>query len=353
MKNKLLIEQILFCSALLVGLKSQGQAPLNFINDSTDARFRVEVETKHYAMVEAGTVMSEIPLHLRDELIPTSSTIKMATGVNNQGEVFTEFEQLEYNLIEDWIVPPAYSMITPMAFFAYDEQGGLIHHWQNTTEEQTEFFAFANQVNQDAFRPVLTFFPSIRDRNTEQFQINGGIVFENPDKSFVLQQGQEITTIDPVNLTIKEEFFVGSEKYEVITAYVLMAPYGYTPIHQLSISQETDPVDAPWRFVTETTYSNHVIEDPTNRIPKYSEEAHLLIHPVPIGDDFRIELRGVENDIVSQIQVRDYFGNLITTITNPSVQDHLIEVNSSTFPNGMLILQVYTAQGIYNEIIFK
>ena len=329
------------------------QAQVSFINDSTDTRFRVEVETQHYALVDAGTNISDIPLHLRDELIPTSSKIKMTSGVNAIGEIYSEFQQLEYDLIEDWMNPPSMSMITPTSFLAFDEQGNLIHNWKISNEVQADLVAYSNQINQDEFRPLLTFFPSIRDENTALFQLNGGIVFEKEDRSFVLQQGQETTTIDPINHTIKEEFFIGSEKHMVTTQFVLMAPYGYTPIHQMSISQDTDPTDAPWKFVTETSYSNHVVEDPYQNIPKYSEEAHLLIHPVPIKEVFQIELRGVENDLVSQIQVRDYFGNLIASISNPSVVDHVIEVNSTAFPFGMLILQVYTSQGIYNESIIK
>lgn len=357
MKNKVqLVVSSAICLLMLsiTTLFGQGSPSGWSINDSTDARYRYDLETRHYALVEAGVTMEDIPLHKRDRLIPTHETTRISTGVNSQMEIYNEFEVLDYKLLEEWMVPPAKSFISPTHLYGYSKTGEELYRWESTDLVKADLKSLSDLYWNDGFRPIMTFFPSIRDAFSEQFQQDGGIIYENDDRTYVMQKDGRTTTVDPVNYTIEEEYILDDRKYITRTSYTLMVPYGYVVNRRTTTEQTVMPDEEPIYFITDQIYSNHVIEDPNGRVPMYTEEAHLLIHPVPLAHGgYVIELRGIEDQQVNQVVVRDYFGNVVATHNSLNIEAHLIELDASTYPPGMLIIQVITPQTIYNQTVIN
>ena len=329
----------------------QGGIPAN-INDSTDARYRYELKEYLYAEVPSGTLISDIDIRERDQLKPRFSHSINCIGVNGSMEQYFQLEYEELTKIEDWMETPKIQLLTPTASYGYDSNGQLMYQYDANAANQNERHRETNVYYSEGFQPVMLFFPSKHDPYLQELVDGGALMNINPDNSFSISVGQNQMTIDPNEKSIKQQFSRANVQVDMETRYSLLAPYGYVPSLEIKRSKNLS-FASPITQVSVQIFSNHVIEDVTGVIDKYTDLAHLEVFPNPVEHDFEILMRGIPNAQVSQVQIRDYSGNIIQTHWQPNVQQDLIELDASNYPIGPLIILVYTQEGVYTELITK
>jgi len=336
---------------LCFGAKAQ-EGLQNYINDSTIARYRYQSEYYYRAEIPSGTSIQEIDLLERDELKPQQHKSIICIGVNSSKEPYSQQRNFEMSKLEEWMNPPYLQLMTPTASMGFDSLGNQLYYFKNngaeisSIEENTYFYST------EGFQPLMLFFPSKHDDFVQDL-INAGAHFTlNADNSFKLSLNQNEILVDPNDKSVEFNYYEDNKYIESRVVYSLYAPYGYVPKYEQVRTKRVD-LDYPITRVETTLFSNHVIEDMTGLIDKYTDLAHIEIYPNPVETEYEVLLQGIPEAQVSQVQIRDYMGNIIQTHLNPYVENNLMVLDGSTYPVGALIILVYTQYGIYSETLTK
>jgi hypothetical protein len=350
MKSKKLIIVIVVLFPIL-NIYGQSETLVS-INDSTDARYRYESEEYYSAAIPSEADINDIDILEREELQPRHHITKICIGVNGSYEPYSQTINLKYTEMEEWMEAPYLQIHTPTNSYGFDSIGNQTYSFKNTSAENTSIEAEANFYSTEGFQPIIMFFPSKHDQFVQDAK-NGGAIFTlYPDNSFKLTMSGDEMIIDPNNHSIVTDYTLDSMHYYSKIEYDLFAPYGYVPKYEITKSKR---VDLPFPIIrTETTlFRNHVIEDITGIIQKYTDKAYIEVFPNPIEGRYEVLLQGIPKAQVSQVQIRDHMGNIIHTHTNPTVSNNLIELDGSSYPAGAIIIIVYTQHGIYTETLMK
>jgi hypothetical protein len=333
-------------------LKAQSENYPNFINDSTQARYRFEEKVYQSATIPSGTLIEEIDISERDLLKPMEFHRLVCTGINNQSEPYFQAINIKASALEDWMHLPDIQLMSPTGSFGFDSTGQQEYYFPNNASENQTMLEEISDLQQNGFRPIMMFFPSKRDPDI-QAAINDGASLQHlPFNAFQLSLNGNVVRIEPNEKKVYRRYLIDSVQYEVNTQYTLFAPYGYVPLWEEEKYYRLD-LSHPVTFTKTTTFHNHVIEDLNNLIEKYTDKAHLEVYPNPVEDQFEILLRGIPDAQVSQVQVRDHLGNIIQTYPNPIVSQDIISIDGSAYPNGVLILIVQTQAGLFSQTFTK
>jgi len=340
-------------AALLISLSALGQSiPINPINEQTVARYRYESLKSSYAEIPVGLSIEDLDLRERDYLKPLKHHSIQCLGVNNNLEPFFQIENLEITKLEEWMSPAHLSLITPTKSITYDSLGAVVSEIDHNSAELATMQGRINENHTNGWRPIMMFFPSKHDDFIQEAIDNGAHFEIFPDQSFKLSGAGHEMIIDPNDRSIVATYTYEGRRYETRHEYMLYAPYGYVP--KLEEVRETRlDLPNPITQVSITTFHNHVIEDFGNKVEKYTDAAHIEIFPNPVEGEYEIVLKGIPEAVVSQVQVRDYMGNIVHTHLNPSVNRDLLVLDASTYPAGPLIILVQTQQGLYSETLTK
>lgn len=324
----------------------------SFINDSTIARYRYEVEESTVAQVPDGTKIGDLDYSEKDFLKTLYSHTRVARGVNNSYEVFCQIENVQTTEAEDWMSTPPYQLIAPSGSYGFNETGEVLYHFPLSSPEVQQFRNFSSLYSSEGYRPIMLFFPNIHDEFVEDAEQSGAILYELDNEAFKLVWTDKEILFEPETKTITRWRQGRNREVRTVTKYSLYAPYGYVIGSVQEESTRTD-LDRPVTFVTRQLYSNHVIEDESRMIPRYTEQAHIVVHPVPVKGSYDVVFKGMPDVQVSQVQIRDYMGNIVHTHYAPDVDNEMMTLDGSEYPSGVLILIVYTQQGIYTETFTK
>lgn len=343
----------LWGSCLLLGFSCFAQnLSFNPINDSTVARYRYETLERSYAEIPMGTNIEDIALTERDYLKPEKHHFHSCSGINSQNEPYFQTKNIESTTLEDWMAAPSLHLISPSRSFGYDSLGALTFQFDHNQAELTTTQNITTANTSDGWQPVMMFFPSKHDDFVQE-AINSGAHFEAlNNNSFKLTYAGHEMRVVPNDRRIEMLYSEGNTLYQVINEYRLYAPYGYVPTLELTRETRLD-LDHPITLVRVSTFKNHVIEDFGNKVKKYTDIAHLEVFPNPLEGDYEVLLKGIPEAIVSEVQIRDYLGNVVFRHLNPNVEQDIISLNSASYPAGPLIIMVYTQHGIYSETLTK
>lgn len=322
------------------------------INDSTESRYRYDVEERSWALIDQGSSFESIDLSEKDRLKPRQERFRVSEGINAENEVFIQVETLESNPSEAWLSTPDLRFISPRASYGFDSSGGLeycfIHSALELLDAQDEHQAISNF----GFRPVLTFFPNKHNAFIQEY-INEGYHFSAlAENAFRLTKGEETLEYDPNSKRIRENYVVDSCRYIKESQYTLLSPYGYVPSWEREEQTRLD-LDHPVTFLVHRTYSNHVIEDLSSRVEKYTDISQVEVYPNPIKEEYEVVLIGIPDAQISTIQIRDHFGNIVASHNNPTVEGNIITLNAQGYPSGILILILTSQHGIYSTTLTK
>lgn len=350
-KIKPLLMQIVAC-LIALPLFAQNEVPLSFINDSTVARYRYDVEERSFATVPIGTSIEDIDLLERDLLKPMHAQQKVSLGVNSYSEPYFEIRNIMGTTVEDWMSIPDLQLLTPQGSYGYDSLGNQIYHFPANDAELNNTADITQSYLDNGFQPIMLFFPNVRDAFVQESVNDGALLTNLPDNAFRLTNGTDEVTYEPKTKTISQSYNIDSSQVEVKTVYSLYAPYGYVPVYESTSITRTD-LPNPITRITNRTYSNHVIEDMGGIITKYTDVAHLEVYPNPVSGSYEVIMKGIPEAAVSQVIIRDHLGNIVQTHQNPSVQEDIMVLDASNYPSGVLILQAITQHGLYSTTISK
>lgn len=352
MKNGTLV----LCRQLLtvIGVISGGviTAQFNPINDSTSARYRCEVEEYTVATVLNLDSIQQIDFSERDLLKPMYRRFKMTRGVNAQHEPYFQIETFEATTLEDWMSISNYNLLTPKGSYGLSATGEVEYHFTNNAVENQDIADVTSANMSDGFQPLLMFFPTLRSEYVSEAVQDGATLTELSGGIFKLSWANKEVTIDPDLKEITRELIHSDRLEKIVEGYSLFAPYGYVVSYRYSESTRTD-IPHPVTFKTVQGFSNHVIEDQGNMIPKYTEKALIEIYPVPVQGEYEVVFKGVPDAQVSQVLIHDFMGNLVATHVSPQVSRDVMVLDASTYPSGVLIAVVYTQQGVYTQTFTK
>lgn len=338
---------------LFISISAFGQpGPNNPINGQTVARYRFEALKNSYAEIPVGLSIEDLDLRERDYLKPLKHHSIQCLGINNNQEPFFQIENLEMTKLEDWMSPSHLQLITPTKSVSYDSLGAIISEIDHNAAELATIQHTINENNNHGWQPIMMFFPSKHDDFIQE-AINGGVHFESfPDHSFKLSSAGHEMIVDPNDRSIVTSYTYENRRYETRTEYMLFAPYGYVPKFE-EIRETRLDLPKPITQVSITTFHNHVIEDFGNKVEKYTDAAHIEIFPNPVEGEYEVVLKGIPEAVVSQVQIRDYMGNIVHTHLNPTVFQDLLVLDGSSYPAGPLIILVQTQHGLYSETLTK
>ncbi len=338
--------------SLLSGTLCHAQQLLSPINDSTTARFRYDMEESTIAIIPNGTSFEDIDILERDLLKPMHSKVKICEGVNANYESYFQVQTIETTHLEDWMSTPDVQLITPRGAHGLSATGETVYQFEHKPIELQDLAQIQSEYATNGYKPLMLYFPSIHDPEVEEAQNHGAYINELPNEAFEIIWTDREVKVEPETQTITEKVTSGDEEIVSTTRYALYAPYGYVMTSQQEVRKRID-LPHPVEFVTQRVYSNHVVEDAGGVIPKYTDLAFIEVHPVPVQNEYEVVLRGIPDAIVSQVQIRDYMGNIIQTHVSPDYSNDIITLDASSYPPGVFILIVQTHQGIYTETITK
>lgn len=322
------------------------------INDSTVARYRYEVEERTYAKVPQGTSIDQIDLSEIDRLKPKHEKFKITEGIDGQSQSYFQIETIKADHIEDWLRTPKIRLLTPSGSFGFDEQGVKSYYFPHNDIELNAVNQETQHLANEGYYPLMMFFPN-KHHDFVQALIDDGYSFQSlPHNAFKLSYLDEELIFDPEQKSISHTYSIDSTLIEKVTHYTLYAPYGYVPTWETEQRTRQD-LPNPVTFVCFKTYSNHVIEDISGEIAKYTDESHIEVFPNPVDDVYEIALIGIPDAQVGQVQIRDQMGNIVFTHTSPQVEGDIIELNAQNYPSGVLILILSTQQGLFATNIIK
>ena len=118
-------------------------------------------------------------------------------------------------------------------------------------------------------------------------------------------------------------------------------------IEYYDISNPTarDTVD----FILHASSTDKNPPEDTTSINDLQNESQIRIYPNPISNQFNIELKGIDYSW----KLMDTYGRMVNESTISESQES-VEIDSSSLPSGMYILEVYTAGGAsYKKRIIK
>ncbi len=353
MKNFLSTKSTQIALCLVISTATAiAQNVVPIINDSTEARYRHEVVETTYSQIPPGMSIQDVDIAERDLLKSRTNRYVFIEGVSSQDETFYEILSIEAEFLEDWLRMPMYRVHTPKASMGFNDSRELEYKFLHSDSELESVDKQRDLISDYGFQPVMMFFPSKLDPFVELAQQDGAVLTELPDDGFKLTWTDTELVVEPQELRITEFIETPEEEIKTITEYELYAPYGYVESYSREESQQLE-FDHPVTHIVESRFSNHLIEDPTGRIEKYTDHVYLEIQPVPVASEYSVQMRGLPDATVSQVVVYDQMGITVATHANPPVSSGLIELNGSSYPSGILILQVFTDQGIYAETITK
>ncbi|QNR24974.1 T9SS type A sorting domain-containing protein [Croceimicrobium hydrocarbonivorans] len=336
----------------LASLSLSAQNSGNYFNDSTSARYRYDLESHQYATIPGGTSINDLDPLEKELLKPLWDIQKISSGINSSNEPYYEIQNVRNSSIENWLSKPYRQLLTPAGSYGFDSLGNEVYYFPNNPIENLDMQDQVNQIQSDGFQPIMMFFPTKRDDFVQEALDQGATMLNHEDNAFTLILGESEVRIEPETKTIQNRYRIENTQYEVTTAYTLLSPYGYVPIWEKESRQRLD-LDHPISLINQRTFRNHVIEDLYDKIEKYTDKAYLQVYPNPVVSEFEIILRGLPEAQVSLIQIRDHFGNILFSYSNPSVDQNIIHLDGSTYPSGVLILLVYTQEGIFTETLTK
>ncbi|GEM_PF-1959835 len=349
----LVVRRALWLAAFaLLAFAAQSQNIFNPINDSTEARYRYEVEEYKHAELPAGTTIDQIDWSERDLLQIEERKKEVCVGINSAKEQYFQIINKKSFELEAWMSTPDLQLVTPTGSFGFDSSGAQVYYFPNNDVEQLNSDALSSFYLTEGFQPVMLFFPNKHSDFVSEAENNGATFYELPDNAFKLTKGNSYVEIRPKDLEIISSFTEDSTFIESHIKYTLFAPYGYVEVWSKE-RRTNQRLSHPVTFVETKVFSNHVIEDINGEIEKYTDQAHLEVYPSPVQGDYEIVLVGIPEAQVSMVQVRDHMGNIVQSHMNPSINEGMIALNGSSYPNGPLILIVSTNQGVYTETIQK
>ncbi|WP_421754769.1 T9SS type A sorting domain-containing protein [Croceimicrobium sp.] len=336
----------------LASLSLSAQDSSNYFNDSTAARYRYDLESHQYATIPIGTSIHDIDPLEKELLKPLNDIQKISSGINHSNEPYFEIQNIQNGSVEDWLIKPYYQLLSPHGSYGFDSLGNEVYYFPYNSVENIEIQDQINKIQIEGFQPIMLFFPNKRDDFVQNALDQGAIMLDHSNNAFTLILGDDEVRIEPETKTIFNRYRIENTQYEITTTYTLLSPYGYVPIWEKESRQRLD-LDQPITLVNQRTFRNHVIEDLYDKVEKYTDKAYLQVYPNPVESEFEIILRGIPEAQVSLIQIRDHFGNILYSYSNPTVDQNTIYLNGSDYPPGVLILLVYTQQGIFTETLTK
>lgn len=335
----------LICSAVTT-------AQIDPINDSTSARYRYEIEEYTIGIIPETISINEIDISERDQLKPRYRHSTVTDGVNNQYQPYFQVKNIENTQIEDWLSTPDFMLITPSNCYGMNSTGEVQFEFPSTIGEIQENDELASEYSAQGYRPIMLFFPNIHDEFVENSQLTGAVLYDLGNESFKLVWADKELLVQADDKSITSTIYRENKLEKTVTGYTLYAPYGYVVSYEYSETTRTDLAN-PVTFKTVRSFTNHVIEDINNMIPKYTDLANIDLYPVPVENEYEVVFKGVPEAQVSQVQIRDFMGNIIHTHYNPEVSNDVMILDGSSYPSGVLIIVVYTQYGVYTETFTK
>ncbi len=322
------------------------------INDSTVSRYRYEVVGKSYAEIPSGTGIDQIDISERDLLQSQTFHQVICTGINNSYEPFFQILDLKKSSVEDWIKSPDVLLLSPNGSFGFDSMGTQEYFLPHKDAENQDIQAKANSNERDGFRPVLMFFPCHLDIAVQSAVADGAFLTLLTEGAFKLEKPGVSILVEPQAKRIIQIQVLDSVRIENLKEYRLFDPYGYVPTLEIERRTRMD-LAKPVTFIRRSVYRNHAMEDIGGLIEKYTDKAHIEVFPNPIKDDYEVLLRGIPDAQISQVQIRDHLGNIIQTQLHPTVNQSIISLDGSSYPDGVLIIIVSTQYGMHTTNLTK
>lgn len=350
--NILHLLPLLLSLGLPLFLAGQTDQSKGFISDSTEVRYRFEIDQEQVAELPDLQYLDQIDLQ---ELELTKTRHKrqvISQGINRANKFYLEVRSIEASTQEDWMSVPTFQLSTPTGSYGFDSTRAQVYHFPHNATKMQELHALHAHLETEGFRPVMLFFPSKHDDFVQEAINDGAIYQELTNHAFELIYPDHELKIEPHLKRISENYQIDSTYVEESTVYTLLAPYGYVPLFKKEKRIRLD-LPQPVTFVTRTDYRNHVIEDLNGSIEKYTDFAHLEVFPNPVQGSFEVLFRGIPDAQVSKVEVRNHLGGLVQSVSSPVVQENILSLDASTYPTGPLILLVHTQHGIYSKNISK
>lgn len=318
---------------------------LSFIADSTVVRYSYVLEESQFTEIEEGVMPDQIDVLERDNRYSEHNLYEVVTGYDSENRSFTEVRTIEYTPPEEWIKPSYLQLISPTKAYEFDRAGNLI---SEVEMPQPEGFPEAGE----APSLLLTRFPTI-ESVTDDFQARAGFeIVELDNEVFMLKSADYSLTIDPIAHSIEVVAIYENRKMVEFTQYTYLSPYGYVVE---SVREEMINLNYayPVHYITESTYRDHAITDPMNRLPKSEYRPFLEVQPNPVEGDYRVAIVNAEIAEVNSVVVKDAMGNQVYVHTNPKVVDGVIHLNASEYPSGVLVLVVIANDELITTTITK
>lgn len=334
----------------MVGISLSAQ--INPINDSTISRYRCEVEEYTVSTVISLDSVQELDVLERELFQPSYRHYEMTKGVNAQYHSYFQIETWEATHLEEWMSHSEFTLLTPFGSYGINALGEKEFQLPHKSIELQDFEAERMLNQQNGFQPVMMFFPNRRSEMVSNALSNGALLTELSGDAFKLTWTDIEVEIDPELQEITQIITHDDEVEKIVEGYELFAPYGYVVSYRYTETTRTD-IASPMTFKKVQRFSNHVIEDQNNLIPKYTDQALIEVYPVPVNGEYEIVFKGVPDAQVSQVLIHDFMGNIVATHLSPQVVHDVIQLDASTYPSGVLIAVVYTQQGVYTETFTK
>ncbi len=327
------------------------QEPIHF-EDIAMASYHLTCESYTSAIVPEGVNIEDLDWMDRERLTPIHIKQKLSFGVDQNYSPLFEERSIIHSQVEEWMESADQVILSSNGSVGYDEYGEQMFHFKLNKVEKQDLMDLQKEYTDNGFTPIMRNFPTIDGEEVQQYINEGAVVQELENGQFLVSWKYRDMLIDPVGLYTIEKYMNGSDQVELRIYYTYFAPYGYVKTWEHEERYRLD-TDVPVTLIKKTKYTDHKVVDDGNIIPRSGKDRFIAILPNPVEDEFWIQLNGIDDSEVLNLQIRDHMGNVVFESADVHFEDQHARLNASTYPEGILLAIIITEDGTSSASFIK
>lgn len=312
------------------------------ITDSVQVMFSYDVHELAYSELDPYKSLDSVDFLDRQFITPRHSLYRIEEGVD---ENFNSFQCIINNKqpeLEPWFRTNRSCIIGPRRTILFDDNGEIHSSFEHSEDEISMQAEISEQHRNSGYSPFHRSFQEVVDDWLSIAHENKSPVTET-DTGWFVQEADGYIVLDYSDMSVTHSSSHHNRSYVVVTLYTDFKPYGIVVESETTRIRNLDNPGA-LTFVTRKAYANHTVNDPNNMILTKESSDCATVYPVPVDDLLEVEISS-ELKMVERISVRTRFGDLIDQVEHPEVVNGHIQLDASSYPPGVLLLQLVSKFG--------
>lgn len=304
--------------------------------------YSYDVHELIYSELDPYKSLDSVDFFDRQFIAPRHSIYHVEEGIDEEFNTFQCIINKEQPELEPWIRTNRSSIIGPKRTILFDDDGEVHSTFEHSDEELEMQTELSEHYRRFGYAPFHRTFQEVVDDWLHLAEANKSLVTKT-DTGWYVQEADGAIVIDYSDLSVTHSSAHHNRSYGVITHYTDFEPFGIVVASETTRIRNLD-IPGALTFVTRKMYANHEVHDPSNIIQLKETSDCAVAYPVPVREELNIDLKQNLSGPFD-ITIRTRFGDVIEKIERPEVVNGRIQLDASSYPPGVLLLQIESESG--------